>query len=181
MYQLQWKRSSRLQKNIYNHCTSWRLFWNEKGKEIKNNDFCLIKNQVYEGEGDDGEFGGATGDLIVYFEVEAHPFYHRANATSDDVYCRVTVSFPQALLGGQIEVPSMYGDKTLFVKLDPGTQHEQLYKVQDEGFYSISKQKKGDLYVQICLAVPKTLDEEEKELLRKLAKRPNFKSLYKAM
>jgi molecular chaperone DnaJ len=97
------------------------------------------------------------------------------------VYCRVTVPFTQALLGGQIEVPSMYGAKPLFVEIDPGTQHEQLYKVQDEGFYSISKQKKGDLYIQICLAVPKTVNDNEKKLLQKLAKLPTFKSLYKAL
>ena len=129
------------------------------------------------GEGDEGENGGVDGDLIIYFDVATHPYFQRPNQSSEDVFCRVTIPFPHAVLGTKLEVPSMYGRK-VHVDVEAGTQHEQIIRVRDEGFYSISKQRHGDMYIQICVEVPKVLDEMEKKLLNKLALGPHFQSMF---
>ncbi len=133
--------------------------------------------KVYEKQGEEGQAGGKHGDLIIYFEVEPHPFYLRPNASGDDVFCRATVPFPFAALGTVMEIPSMYGKK-LQISLEPGTPHDHIIKVKDEGFWNITKQKRGDMYIQISIEIPKGLDEKEKKLLRKLAKKANFKPLF---
>jgi DnaJ-class molecular chaperone len=71
----------------------------------------------------------------------------------------------------------MYGKK-LQVSLAAATQHGNLIRVNDEGFWNAIKQKRGDMYIQICIEVPKVLDEAEKNLLRKLATKQNFTSLF---
>jgi len=132
---------------------------------------------VYDGEGEEGENGGSNGDLIIFFEIESHPFYLRPNEKGDDVFCRVTIPFPHAALGTQLEIPSMYGKK-LLLTIEPGTQHDHIIKLKEEGFMNVNKQKRGDMYVQICIEVPQILDEKEKKLLQKIAKKRNFKPLF---
>mmetsp|Transcript_8571 Transcript_8571/g.11850 ORF Transcript_8571/g.11850 Transcript_8571/m.11850 type:complete len:499 (+) Transcript_8571:226-1722(+) len=142
--------------------------------------------QLYEGEGDEGTFGGPFGDLIVKFDVEPHPFYQRHG---DDAMCKVTIPFPHAVLGTMIEIPLIYGalqstpsgisisSSKMAVQIDPGVQQNQVVKVSQQGFLNSIDGKRGDLYIQILVDVPpkSALDEEERELLRKLANKPNFK------
>lgn len=127
--------------------------------------------QIFEGDGDEGEEGGPPGDLIVCFEVETHPFYERHGY---DIYCKICVSFPQAVLGTTLEIPSVYGH-ILKVPVEPGIQHNQMIKINEEGILN-SEKKRGDLYLQIIIEIPKNITEEEKNLLKKLASKKNFKS-----
>lgn len=142
--------------------------------------------QLYEAEGDEGTFGGPFGDLIVKFDVEVHPFYQRHG---DDAMCKVTIPFPHAVLGTMIEIPLIYGalqstpsgisisSSKMAVQIDAGVQQNQVVKVSQQGFLNSIDGKRGDLYIQILVDVPpkSALDDEERELLRKLASKPNFK------
>jgi len=132
--------------------------------------------KTFEGEGDESDDGKVFGDLIVCFEVEPHPFYLRKG---DDVHCKFPITFPMASLGAKVEFPSMYNHK-LEVTVKPGTQHDEILKIEQEGFVNTEKQTKGDLYLQVMVKVPKALDDKEKELLYKLASEPNFISFFKA-
>eukprot|EP01114_Cavostelium_apophysatum_P003095 TRINITY_DN1282_c0_g1_i1.p1 TRINITY_DN1282_c0_g1~~TRINITY_DN1282_c0_g1_i1.p1 ORF type:complete len:398 (-),score=121.34 TRINITY_DN1282_c0_g1_i1:126-1319(-) len=131
--------------------------------------------KIFEGEGDESEDGGNPGDLIVCFEVESHPFYQRKG---DDVYCNVPVQFPQACLGTVIDFPSLY-NKKIEVVIRPGIVHNEIIKFEQEGFVNPEKQRRGDLYIQIVLVMPKIVTEEEKQLLYKLATMPNFMPIFK--
>jgi len=137
--------------------------------------------------------GGQYGDLIVKFEVEQHPFYQRHG---DDVFCRLSLPYPHAVLGTFIEIPSIYGE-TLRVEIQPGIQHKQVVKVSEEGFFSTGAisststsdidssnhhktgaaagSKRGDMYLQIFIEIPTVLEEDERQLLATLATKPNFK------
>jgi molecular chaperone DnaJ len=132
--------------------------------------------QVFEGEGDEAGDGCAPGDLIICFEVEGHPFYQRHG---DDVYCKVPIPFPHSTLGTKLEIPSIYGEPVSF-EVAPLTQHKHVIKVSDEGFFNAAENKRGDMYLQIIVELPKSLTDEEKKLLQKLSTKDNFKSKFSA-
>jgi len=105
--------------------------------------------------------------------VQAHPHFRR-EGTDGDVYCTASLPFPHAILGTQLEVPSMYGE-TLNVDISPGTQHGQVIKLSGQGFPN-SKGTQGDMFIQIHVAIPPgPLDENEKKLLQKLATKKHFR------
>jgi molecular chaperone DnaJ len=129
------------------------------------------------GEGDEGEDGGASGDLIVQFKVTPHPYFERLGS---DVHCKVSLPFPLAVLGTKIEVPCLYGEP-IVVTVPPGTQHDDVIVVVDQGFLATdSEKKRGEMHLRICILVPKTLTEDEKQLLKILASKPAFKPLFLA-
>ncbi len=113
------------------------------------------------GEGEPGENGGPPGDLYLFITVEDHPFFKREG---DDLICRVPVSFPQAALGDEIEVPTPYGVER--VKILPGTQSNTIFTLRGKGVRNPTTGRKGDLHVEIFIEVPKKLDGKQKELLR---------------
>lgn len=131
--------------------------------------------KLYEGEGDESE-DGPSGDLIVCFEVESHNFFQRKG---DDAHCQVTLTFPQACLGTTLDILSMYPNRMLEIQVRPGTQYEDVIKLEQEGFFNLEKQKKGDLIVHFTIAIPKSLSPEEGNILKSLVNNEHFKSLWK--
>ncbi len=123
----------------------------------------VMKNmrKIYEGEGDSGEIGAEAGDLIVVFDVEESPTFKREG---DDVICEVSISFFQATLGDHIDIPSLYGHP-IRLTIPPGTQPNEVLKIEDEGFMSVTAKKRGRMYVRVLLAIPKTLTLRQSELL----------------
>ena len=116
------------------------------------------------GEGEPSENGGARGDLHVYVRVAKHPFFERHG---QDLLCRVPLSFPQAALGARIEVPSLNG--RLELKIPPGTQHGQMFRLPGKGLPSLRSSRRGDEIVQVWIEVPKKLNKRQEELLRQYA------------
>jgi molecular chaperone DnaJ len=116
------------------------------------------------GEGGEGEKGGRRGDLYVVLHVESHPFFERQN---DDLFCQISISFAQAALGEEIEVPTLNGHKK--VNILPGTQSSQVFTLKGQGVPHLDGFGKGDLNVQILVKVPTQLNKRQKELLKEFA------------
>src|SRR5215210_1459597 len=119
------------------------------------------------GRGSAGRRGGPAGDLYVRTLVEEHPIFQRRG---DDFVVEVPVSFVEAALGAQIEVPRP-GGGTLKVKLPAGTQDGKQFKVRGAGAPKARTNggERGDLIVRIGVVVPKKLKRREREILEALA------------
>lgn len=113
------------------------------------------------GEGEEGERGGPPGDLYVFIYVEPHEFFTREG---DDIICQVPISFPQAALGAEIEVPTLDGKRTLTIPR--GIESGEFLKIKGEGFPKLKGSGRGDLIVQVLVKTPKNLTKRQEELLR---------------
>ncbi len=106
---------------------------------------------VVEGKGHAGRFGGPPGNLYIQVKVKPHKVFQRKG---DDLYVDVNLTYPEAVLGTEIEVPTISGDKVK-VKIPPGTQHGELIKVSGYGMPRLKGGGKGDMYVRANIEVPK--------------------------
>ncbi len=116
------------------------------------------------GKGNAGTMGAPSGDLYITTHVEPHPVFSREG---DNIHMQVPVTIWEAGLGTKIEVPTIDG-KTL-LKIPPGTQNNQKFRLRDRGVPNARKGTKGDQIVQVVLKAPEVRDEKTKELLRELA------------
>jgi molecular chaperone DnaJ len=116
------------------------------------------------GEGEEGVNGGPTGDLYVILHVAAHEFFERHG---NDLHCQVPISFPQAALGAEVEIPSLYGDKTLVIP--KGIQTGETLHLRDCGIPDVRSGHRGDQIVHVVVSTPKRLSARQEELLREFA------------
>lgn len=116
------------------------------------------------GEGEPGRYGGPRGDLYCYVRVKAHPFLMR---NGSDLVVTVPLSFTQLSLGTTIDVPTLNGTRQL--KIPPGTQHANLFRIRGQGLPDLRTGGKGDLLVQVAVEIPKHLTAEQEKLLREYA------------
>jgi molecular chaperone DnaJ len=114
------------------------------------------------GEGDEGEMGGPPGDLYVVLSVEPHDFFSR---DGDDLVCQIPISFTQAALGAEIDVPTLNGKRNLTIP--KGTDSGDIFKIKEEGFPKMRGHGRGDLLIQVVVKTPKNLTRRQEELLRK--------------
>lgn len=112
------------------------------------------------GEGEEGDKGGPPGDLFVFLYVEPHDFFSREG---DDVICQVPISFPQAALGTEIEIPTLNAKKNLTIP--KGTESGDILKIRGEGFTKLRGYGRGDQIVQIFVKTPKNLTKRQEEIL----------------
>ena len=117
------------------------------------------------GKGHVGRNGGETGDLYVDVAVQPHPLFAR---DGDDLCIKVPVAVHEAALGAKIEVPALDGSARL--RLPPGTQSGQRFRVRERGVPSPRHGRRGDLVVEVQLVMPRMLDERSKELLREFGR-----------
>lgn len=115
------------------------------------------------GEGEAGTRGGPAGDLYVFVTVKPHPFFQREG---DDVVCEVPVSFTQAALGDEIDVPTLEGKAKL--KVPEGTQTGTSFRLRGQGIPSVRGYGRGDQRVRIKVVTPTKLSAHQKELLKEL-------------
>ncbi len=106
---------------------------------------------VVEGKGHAGRFGGPPGNLYIQVRVKPHKIFQRKG---EDLLVDVNLTYPEAVLGTEIEVPTISGEKVK-VKVPPGTQHGELIKVNGYGMPRLKGSGKGDLYVRANIDVPK--------------------------
>lgn len=106
---------------------------------------------LVEGKGHAGRFGGPPGNLYIQVRVRPHKMFERRG---DDLYIDVNVTFPEAVLGTEIEVPTISGEKVK-VKIPSGTQHGDLIKVSGYGMPRLRGNGRGDMYVRVNIEVPK--------------------------
>ncbi len=117
------------------------------------------------GYGDAGFSGGPAGDLLVYINVDPHPVFER---DGDDVIIELPLSFTEATLGTQKEMPSPRGG-ALKIDIPEGTQPDKVLRVRGKGAPNVHGQGEGDLLVKISVEVPVRLSDKQKELLKKFA------------
>ncbi len=117
------------------------------------------------GKGNSGTGGAPAGDLYITTRVEEHPFFHR---NGDNIEIRVPVTVTEAGLGAKIEVPTIDGRALL--KIPPGTQNGQKFRLREKGVFNARKNQRGDQIVEATVQAPKVQDERTKEILRELAK-----------
>jgi molecular chaperone DnaJ len=113
------------------------------------------------GEGEEGEGGGPPGDLYVFLYVEPHEFFSR---DGDDIICQIPISFSQAALGAEIEVPSLNGNKKL--SIPKGTESGDIFRIKGEGFPKLRGHGKGGMVIQAIVKTPKNLTKRQEEILR---------------
>jgi molecular chaperone DnaJ len=116
------------------------------------------------GKGNAGTMGAAAGDLYITIRVDAHAFFHREG---DNIEIQIPVTVTEAGLGAKIEVPTIDG-RTL-LKIPPGTQSGQKFRMRERGVFNSRKNTRGDQIVEVVVQPPKVRDERTKEILRELA------------
>ncbi len=116
-----------------------------------------------QGEGEPGEKGGPRGDLYCVVQVEEHSFLAR---DGDNLLCEVPVTYPQLVLGGQVDIPTLEGTKTL--KIPAGTQSGRVLRMRGQGMPSVRGFGHGDLLVRVQLHTPAKVSGREKELVEEL-------------
>jgi len=131
------------------------------------------------GEGEAGNSGAPPGDLYVLLTVAEHPFFERQD---HDLYCTMPVSFWQAALGAEVQVPTLEGNETL--KIPEGTQTDTVFRLRGRGIPHLNGNGRGDLLVRAKLQTPTKLTKEQRKLLQQLAEvspadnRPTGKSVF---
>jgi molecular chaperone DnaJ len=113
------------------------------------------------GEGEDGERGGVPGDLFIFLYIEPHDFFSR---DGDDIICQIPISFPQAALGSEIEVPTLNGKGNLAIP--KGTESGEVFRIKGEGFPKLRGYGRGDQLVQVIVKTPKNLTRRQEEIIR---------------
>ena len=115
------------------------------------------------GQGEPGVNGGPAGDLYVVFHVRDHEFFER---DGDDVYCEMPITFAQAALGDEIEVPTLHGKVKL--KIPAGTQTGTRFRLKGKGVSNVRGYGQGDQHVVVLVVTPKKLTEKQKQLITRV-------------
>jgi molecular chaperone DnaJ len=113
------------------------------------------------GEGEAGSAGAPAGDLYVHVAIRPHDIFQRDGA---NVYCRVPLRLTQAALGGDVEVPVIDGTRAK-VKITPGTQTGDQFRLRGKGFSVLRSAARGDMYIQVAVETPLHLTRRQRELL----------------
>ena len=113
------------------------------------------------GEGESGASGAPAGDLYVHVAIRPHEIFQRDGA---NIYCRVPLRMTQAALGEDVEVPVIDGSRAK-VKITPGTQNGDQFRLRGKGFSVLRSAARGDMYVQVAVETPQQLTKRQRELL----------------
>ena len=116
------------------------------------------------GQGEPGFNGGPAGDLYVVFHLLPHEFFERHG---DDIYCEMPITFVQATLGDDIEVPTLHGKVKL--KVPAGTQTGTKFRLRGKGVPNVRGRGTGDQHIIVKLVTPTKLTEKQKQLLQEFA------------
>ncbi|OHA67942.1 MAG: hypothetical protein A3C82_02830 [Candidatus Wildermuthbacteria bacterium RIFCSPHIGHO2_02_FULL_47_12] len=128
----------------------------------------IDSNQILKmaGKGEAGRRKGKAGDLYIRIHVKPHPVFQRKG---DDLFVRMPILFSQAVLGAEVEVPTIEGAPFL-VSIAPGTESGKIVKVPGKGIPHFSGLGRGNMNIEVQFKIPKKLTQEQRELLEKLQK-----------
>lgn len=153
---------------IRDHCPACSGEGREQGETtVKVNVPAGVSEGNYiamQGQGNAGRRGGPSGDVIVEFQEMRHEHFVR---NGDDIIYNALISYPQAVTGGDMEVPTLTGRSR--VKIDPGTMPGKMLRMKEKGIPHLNSYGRGDQLIRIQVWVPTKLNAREKELLRELA------------
>jgi molecular chaperone DnaJ len=114
--------------------------------------------------GEAGTRGGSRGDLYVVVHVKEHKIFQREE---DDLYCELPIPFTIAALGGEVDVPTLEGKAHL--KVPPGTQSGQIFRLRAKGIMNVNGRERGDLLARLMVEVPTRLNHEQRQKLEEFA------------
>ncbi|GCC11115.1 chaperone protein DnaJ [archaeon] len=137
------------------------------GRELKIKIPAGIENMArprIEGEGEPGEVGAPHGDLYVVVHIKPHEFFRREGS---DLLCDIDITFSQAALGAEIEVPAL--DRIAKLKIHTSTQTHTVFKVKGEGMSYMNSSRRGNLYVRVIVKTPEKITLEMKAIFEKMA------------
>ncbi len=117
----------------------------------------------YTGEGDVGRGGAQSGDLYVVLSIRRHDFFEREG---QNLHCVIPISFPQAALGAEIEIPGV--DGAVMLKIPEGTQSGKELRIRGKGVPYLNEKGRGDLIVKVVVQIPKKLSRVQRELIAEL-------------
>lgn len=117
------------------------------------------------GEGEGGVRGGPSGDLYIVIRVKSHEFFEREG---DDIFCEVPLTFAQAALGDEIEIPTL--TEKVKLKIPAGTQTGTYFRLKGKGVPRLRGYGQGDQQVKVVIVTPNNLSDRQKDLLREFAK-----------
>src|SRR5690625_5261677 len=113
------------------------------------------------GKGEPGKNGGPSGDLYVVVHIKPHDYFEREG---DNIYCDLPLTFTQAALGDEVEVPTVHGKVKL--KIPAGTQTGKVFRLRGKGVPNVHGRGHGDQHIQVKIITPKKLTSRQKELLK---------------
>ena len=116
------------------------------------------------GMGNEGRNGGPAGDLIISVAVKPHAVFERDGS---DIYCEVPINYWEAVLGDEIEIPTLDGKEKFTVP--EGTQTGTTFTLRGKGITRVNSSMRGNLYITVKVDVPKNMNAKQKELLKELA------------
>ena len=116
------------------------------------------------GEGEPGIKGGPAGDLYIVVRVKSHPLFKRDGF---NVICEMPITFAQAALGAEVEIPTL--DGKVAYTIPEGTQTGSVFRLKGKGIQNLRGHGRGDQYVKVNLEVPKSLNDKQKQLLKQFA------------
>jgi molecular chaperone DnaJ len=119
----------------------------------------------YASQGEAGVHGGPAGDLYVVLHVQEHPMFEREG---QNLHCAVPISFSQAAMGAELEIPTLEGPERL--RVPEGTQSGTVFKIRNRGVPVLNGRGKGDLYVEVKVHTPTKLSKHQRELLLEFGK-----------
>ena len=110
------------------------------------------------GEGEPSQYGGDNGDLFIVVNVLGHEFFERE---ANHLYCEIPLRIDQAILGDEIQVPTL--TKKVLLKIPPETQTGKVFKLRDLGAGSLHGNSKGDLFIRVVVETPSRINGEQKK------------------
>ena len=116
------------------------------------------------GQGNAGKNGGPAGDLLITVMVQPHELFHRDGV---DVFCEAPITFAQAVLGAELEIPTI--DGKVKYSIPEGTQTNTVFRLKGKGIPVLNGRGRGDQYVTVTIETPRNLNKEQKEALRRFS------------
>tara|TARA_Y100001936_G_scaffold19525_1_gene16545 strand:- start:97 stop:1230 length:1134 start_codon:yes stop_codon:yes gene_type:complete len=118
------------------------------------------------GEGEAGERGAGNGDLYIFVNVQKDKIFEREE---ENIFCQIPISLTTAVLGGEIEVPTIEGKKARLT-IPPGTQSETQFRLKGKGMSILRQTRRGDMYVETGVEIPINLTNKQKSILKEFEK-----------
>jgi molecular chaperone DnaJ len=118
------------------------------------------------GEGELGQKGAGNGDLYIFVEVQKDKLFERED---ENIFCQIPISITTAILGGEVEVPTIEGKKAR-LNIPSGTQSETQFRLKGKGMSILRQTRRGDMYVEANVEIPVNLNSKQKGILQEFEK-----------
>jgi len=118
------------------------------------------------GEGEPGQRGAGNGDLYIFVEVQKDRLFEREE---ENIFCQIPISITTAILGGEVEVPTIDGKKAR-LNIPPGTQSATQFRLKGKGMSVLRQARRGDMYVEATVEIPVNLNSKQKAILKEFEK-----------